>query len=237
MDGSIRLACYSAGFGGLTGKLLKTSSELKHAKYVKAVVWSPTSPVLATASADGTVTLSKVSNLSEEDGTVTVDTFETLHMSGTVESLCFSLDGKSLICYTRDTPYLSFFDLDDGCKQTKVNLNRTGGAAVGGFEDHVSFAVMDMAVSPNGKYIALATDTSRNIVVDASNGKQIRNLYGAFLWIRYSAYTLCDIVCSVLYWSCIRSTAQLCYYRFLLHCIALSVSSCSTTRYFHFPFL
>lgn len=178
MDGSVKLASYVVSVGGLSGKVLTLSTELKHSKYVKALVWSPNAPILAIASADGSINICKVDNLQEEEGTVNVDIVEKLHMSGTVESLCFSLDGKNLISYTRDTPYLSYFDLQDNYKQTKVNLNRGGGAAAGGFEDHVSFAVMDMAVSPNGKYLALATDTSRNIVIDIETGKHIRNLYG-----------------------------------------------------------
>jgi WD40 repeat protein len=35
---------------------------------------------------------------------------------------------------------------------------------------------MDMC--GHGNYLALATDTSRNIIVDFETGKQIRNLYG-----------------------------------------------------------
>jgi WD40 repeat protein len=35
---------------------------------------------------------------------------------------------------------------------------------------------MDMA--PFGDYLALATDTSRNIIIDWTTGRQVRNLYG-----------------------------------------------------------
>mmetsp|Transcript_16109 Transcript_16109/g.21594 ORF Transcript_16109/g.21594 Transcript_16109/m.21594 type:complete len:126 (-) Transcript_16109:751-1128(-) len=37
---------------------------------------------------------------------------------------------------------------------------------------------MDLAPSPDGKYIAAATDTSRQIILESSSSRQIRNLYG-----------------------------------------------------------
>lgn len=57
----------------------------------------------------------------------------------------------------------------------KINLNRDTGTA--GFDDHVSFAVMDMSPYEDN-YMALATDTSRNIIMDWRNGQHVRNLYG-----------------------------------------------------------
>jgi len=82
-----------------------------------------------------------------------------------------------LICYARGTPYLSYFDIKNDFKQTKINLNAAAGDATGGFEEHVSFAVMDM-VPYQDKYLAVATDTSRNIVLDLQTGRVVRNLYG-----------------------------------------------------------
>ncbi len=37
---------------------------------------------------------------------------------------------------------------------------------------------MQLVLSPNGKYLCAATDKSRVIIMDASNGEIIRNLYG-----------------------------------------------------------
>jgi WD40 repeat protein len=179
MDGSVILIGYGTGLDGLSASVLKPSIELKCIKYVKGLAWSPSAPILAIASADGIVVVAQVSNL-QDSGHVKVEVLDKLHLSGTIESICFSGDGTNLICYTRETPYLSYFNLEKGFEQTKINLNKGGGggAAAGGFEEHVSFAVMDIAVSPNGKFLALATDTSRNIVIDAVTGKHIRNLYG-----------------------------------------------------------
>lgn len=179
MDGSIVLAGFSSGIAGvgLQASLLTPSIELKCTKYIKGIAWSPTAPILAAASADGTVVVLQLSNPSQANNNNSVDVkvLQKLFLGGTApESICFA--GNNLVCYTRDTPYLSFFDLSDNFKQTKINLNAAN--ATGGFEEHVSFAVMDMAVSPDGKHLVLATDTSRNIVIDAVTGKQLRNLYG-----------------------------------------------------------
>lgn len=176
MDGSVMFVGFGTGVGGMHARLLTPSTEVKCSKYIKGLAWAPSAPLLAVASADGTVIVAKVSNL-QDSGNVTVDVVEKLQLTTTVESICFA--GNFLIAYARDTPYLSYFDLDKQFEHTKVNLNRGSNAAVcGGFEDHVSFAVMDMQVSPNGKYLALATDTSRNIIVETKTGKHIRNLYG-----------------------------------------------------------
>ena len=51
-------------------------------------------------------------------------------------------------------------------------------ALTGGFDSHVSFAVMHLAVSPNGKYICAATDASRNIIIEVGTSNIIRDLYG-----------------------------------------------------------
>jgi WD40 repeat protein len=78
-------------------------------------------------------------------------------------------------------PYLQCYDISKEFQLRKINLNHGGKPAAAGtsLEDqHVSFTVMDMALSPNGKYLALATDASRNMVVDIESGLHIRNLYG-----------------------------------------------------------
>lgn len=180
MDGSVILAGFGKGFMGADGigsKLLTPSSgdNIKHVKYVKCMAWSPSAPILATASADGSVQLSKIS-LPNESDQVQIEKIQTIHLTGAIEALCFLDDGDTLCCYERGTPHLSYFDLQDGCKQTKRNLN---GDSTGGFKDHVSFAVMCLTPSPNGgKYLAAATDTSRNIILESATGRQVRNLYG-----------------------------------------------------------
>lgn len=196
MDGSV----WVASFDIVTGKgLVITASTMipkKHAKYVKTVAWRSTNNtpfVLASGSADGTIQLTEVSiqvNYGTDDETTTsidLKPMETLHLSGAVEALCFIQD--ELCCYARGKPYLMCFDTRQDFCQRKINLNSGGRPAAAGttLEDqHVSFAIMDMAPSPTaagnnptvGKYLAVATDASRNIIIDFASGLQVRNLYG-----------------------------------------------------------
>lgn len=53
-----------------------------------------------------------------------------------------------------------------------LNMNANGDA-------FVSFNVMDIAFSPNGKYILLTTDKSRSIMLLRDTAVQVRNFYGA----------------------------------------------------------
>jgi COMPASS component SWD3 len=69
----------------------------------------------------------------------------------------------------------------------------------GGFDNHVSFAVMHLVLSPDGRYICAATDTSRNIIIQVQTSNIIRNLYGhkndgysqpRIAWSSYGQYIL-----------------------------------------------
>lgn len=178
MDGSVRLACFGEGVDGAMGMGIQLLSHapIKHRKYVKQLAWANHAPILASASADGSILLSKVNNMpNQETGELQLETLQTFHFNGPVEAMCFLDHGNALCCYERGTTYLSYFHLDDGCKQTKTTLNDV----IGGFDDHVSFTVMDLVPSPGGgKYLAAATDTNRNIILQSGSPKQLRNLYG-----------------------------------------------------------
>lgn len=172
MDGHVRVVyCGSE----MKPAVAKSDTDIKHRKYVKCLSWSPAEPILASASADGTVQITRVSHdgTSEPDS-VSLDVVKSLHFDGAVECLCF-VDARTLCCYVRDTSYLSYFDMEEDFKQTKCSLNAT---TVGGFDDHVSFVILQMVPSPQGKYIALATDASRHIIMEIGTERIVRNLYG-----------------------------------------------------------
>jgi WD40 repeat protein len=173
MDGTVHIIYFERQGGSIEAREVATGS-IKHDKYVRQVVWAPNDYVVATASADGSILIHKVHWNGIDDDGLSVEKVQSLQLPGPVESMCFSND-HTLCCYARGTPDMMCFDLFDGYSQQKINLNHGPGNA--GFDDHVSFAVMDMSAYGTN-YIALATDTSRNIVMDWRSGRQVRNLYG-----------------------------------------------------------
>jgi len=172
MDGSVHVIFYQK-----VGKILNAhevaKTTIKHKKYVRTLAWSQTENILATASADGCVQIHTVVWNLIDSTDIGLERIQTLQLSGPVESLCFRED--QLCCYARGSPNLLCFDLQDDFAQQKINLNKGQGNA--GFDDHVSFAVMDMSPYEN-KHLALATDTSRNGIMDWRTGQIVRNLYG-----------------------------------------------------------
>ena len=181
MDGSVHVIYFEKADDSSSSSTTKTTihaeeiaaGTIKHGKYVRCLAWSSTENILATASADGSVQIHKL-EWNFIDGTgATLEKVQHLQLSGAVESICFRED--HLCCYARGSSNLICFDLRDDFAQQKINLNRGPGNAC--FDDHVSFAVMDMSPYQT-EYLALATDSSRNIIMDWRSGNQVRNLYG-----------------------------------------------------------
>ncbi|KAL7579979.1 hypothetical protein ACA910_004972 [Epithemia clementina (nom. ined.)] len=210
MDGSVALVHYEqkrqqSSSSSLFARLIKLPK--KHVKYVRSIAWSTKEPIFATCAADGCIYLYKVErvensmmqdddNDDESNGVSWQATIvKSLHLTGPVEAMCFVQD--HLICYVRDKPHLTFFDLSKDMKQTKININQqqqapsvSASKTTAGFgSDHVSFAILDLR--PWGdKYLAAATDTSRNIILELSlpdtsscslqnvSCRIVRNLYG-----------------------------------------------------------
>ena len=179
MDGSVRLAYCGMEWNAPTtlGKerLLKPHEDsagndtfIKHTRYVKTLCWSPSEPILASASADGMVQLTRVGDVNFDCMTAPIEVVKSMHFDGAVEAMCYLNNGFTLCCYIRGMLYLSYFDLRDGYKLSKISLNG-GTVGTGGFDKHVSFAVLALPPSPCGKYITLATDTSRNIIIGSLN--------------------------------------------------------------------
>ena len=162
-------------------RILKSASKdgdaIKHGKFVKIICWSPSEPMLASASADGTVQITSTGRVDCEAATVSLEMLKSLHFNGAVEAMCFLNNGDTLCCYVRGTSYLSYFDLRDGYTQRKMSLNG-GSAGAKCFDEHVSFAVLSLLPSPDGEYLVAATDASRNIVFKTGTERIVRNLYG-----------------------------------------------------------
>lgn len=186
MDGSAYLIQYSIdNEGGRSVLKIVSHATLpkKHNKYVKTVTWSSTDALLATASADGTVHLYRINQEGLDSITLApqynTQVVESLHLQTAIEALSFTADNQ-LLCYARNTAYIAAFDLGQDMVQTKINLNKAAASTVGGFDEHVSMAVMDLQVSSAAHHACwlAATDTARNFVLDARVHRIVRNLYG-----------------------------------------------------------
>jgi len=172
MDGSVHVIHIETDCGILKAKEI-SPGYIKHGKYVRTVVWVPDENIFASSSADGYIHIHQIV-WNGWDENIHIEKVQTLNLSSPVESMCFHKN--MLVCYVRGTPFLSYFNRMEDWKLTKQSLNSGPGYAAAGFDQHVSFCVMD--ISPWGEYLALATDTSRNIILEFHTGKQIRNLYG-----------------------------------------------------------
>jgi len=94
------------------------------------------------------------------------------------------MNPRSFVLAARDDHNLLYWDVGEndcgavatgGLKERmKANLNALGDSVV-------SFAVLALALSPNGRLIAACTDKSRVIVLQAWGERQLRNLYGAIV--------------------------------------------------------
>lgn len=201
MDGSVHLIGYRLELGRVRAWSLNIANQtqIKHTKYVKSMDWAPGvdaggASILASASADGTVQICKIAveledvdvdmdddgsdmniHANANNATARVDLIKSLHMTGAVEAVCFVNDGDKLCIYERGTSHLAYFDLNDDFKMSTFSLN---GSVTGGFDSHVSFTIMHLSLSPNGKYLCAATDTSRNIILEVGTDNIIRDLYG-----------------------------------------------------------
>ena len=99
----------------------------------------------------------------------------------------------------------------------RLMITQSYAAVTGGFDEHVSFAVMQLSLSPNGKYLCAATDSSRNIIIEVGTSKIIRDLYGhkndgfsqpRVAWSSNSQYIFGNTQddCSVIVWDIASST-------------------------------
>jgi WD40 repeat protein len=163
----------------------------RHSKYVTALAWGNSSSSsssidatvwLASSSADGTIHVSTVQQSTmardDDDATttrVTATHCKSLHFDEAVPCLCWCQG--TIYAYVRGTPHLTcvqvFTDVSSSQDYvvTKLHLNAHP------LDDHVSFAVLQLQPSPNGRFLAAATDSNRHMVIDLSLQRIVQNLY------------------------------------------------------------
>lgn len=170
MDGSIHVVKYS-DIGGRLKIMATALAPRKHSKFCKNILWSK--DLVVSAAADGDVHLQRVkaSGPLDEESTVSIRHWKSLHLGAAVEAAC--MYQNKLIIYTRETNFLIVVDLEKDLLKSKVSLNE---GVAGGFSEHVSFAVLDLKI--HGKYLACATDANRHIIIDLEKEIIVRNLYG-----------------------------------------------------------
>eukprot|EP00935_MAST-01C_sp_MAST-1C-sp1_P000845 g845.t1 len=194
MDGSHHVLAFN-GSAAQGERLTVIQSFKDHTKYTIAARWSGCGAVFATASHDKTVGIYK---RVEEGGKKAADgeaagpfaKLQTFYFNGCAEALVFlpyamswgsgsaavdeSGDGSkpqwTLMVSARDDNYFHFVD-GRSLEKTRMNMNEGG-------DDHVSYTVMDLALSPNGKYVLAATDKHRHILFRPGAAEKLRNFYG-----------------------------------------------------------
>ena len=97
----------------------------------------------------------------------------TLVLPANPESLCFAPGGKELIVYCRGEPFRRHLKIEEETlAETRVSLNAND------WDTHCSFAVLDMAVSPDGNYLACATDANKHIIYPLHGNEHVKVLVG-----------------------------------------------------------
>eukprot|EP00741_Cyanophora_paradoxa_P009522 tig00001501_g9222.t1 len=159
MDGKARI--YSVGERSIVQTLAAGT------KYAVRARWAPDASFFCIASYDKHLRVYRAAG----DGAGYAMVAE-LAFVGTVEAVEVLPGTHTLVAACRDSNFLEYIDLDAGAVRSKVNMNING-------DNVVSFTAMDLAASPNEKYLSVSTDKSRIIVFRTGTGEQVRNLYGA----------------------------------------------------------
>lgn len=141
-----------------------------HSKYVVACKWSPDGRSFATASWDNQ--LNVYDPVPESDGKEWRCALSVKYPAEVTAIEWIQPTGKLLVC-VRDDNYVHEIDHKTLKETNKFNMNANT------WDDHCSFAVLDLTASPDGAFVVAATDKDRLIVYHAASGKLMRNLYGA----------------------------------------------------------
>uniref|UniRef100_A0AAV1TYF0 Uncharacterized protein n=1 Tax=Peronospora matthiolae TaxID=2874970 RepID=A0AAV1TYF0_9STRA len=150
------------------------------------VAWSASGLLFATGASDKVVNVYQCSGLVEgggESGGEQCKKIKSFYFNGTIEALVFAPDAvledmeagremrhELLLIAVRDDCYVHYVDCITFEKE-RVNMNPDG-------IEHVSYTIMDLSLSPSGKYLLAATDSNRNFIFAVKQNAALRNFYG-----------------------------------------------------------
>ncbi|CAI5708407.1 unnamed protein product [Hyaloperonospora brassicae] len=150
------------------------------------VAWSASGRVFATGASDKVVNVYQCSGLDEAGGVSGREQctkIKSFYFNGTIEALVFAPDVVSesadasgeqrrevLVIAVRDDCYVHYVDCVTFEKE-RVNMNSDG-------IEHVSYTIMDLSLSPSGKYLLAATDSNRNFIFAVKQNAVLRSFYG-----------------------------------------------------------
>jgi WD40 repeat protein len=161
MDGSLRLLDVPLGHCDVAG-----ARRVKdHEKRVVCLSWSRDGRCLATCARDKSVVIYAAS--APHGGQLAKK--HTFVLPTNPESLCFA--GDTLIVAAREEPFMRHVDLHT-LAETRVSKNRSA------WDTHVSFEALHLAASPDGKYLAAATDQHKHVVYPMGTNAHARVLTG-----------------------------------------------------------
>ena len=166
MDGTVRL---------LTPQLGLWVTFRDHKARCVALAWG--GDFLATCARDKTVVVYHVRDervldaIGLKDGEIFPEKRHTIVLPSNPESLCFAPGGEELIVYCRGEPFRRHINIET-LAETRVSLNEKE------WDTHCSFCVLDMAVSPDGKYLACATDANKHVIYELHGNEHVRVLVG-----------------------------------------------------------
>ncbi|KAL3666216.1 hypothetical protein V7S43_009002 [Phytophthora oleae] len=145
------------------------------------LAWSRDGRMFATGSSDKSLNIYQCLQLAEgggEGGSELVEKIKSFYFNGTVEAMVFAPEvkddveasGELLVIAVRDDCYVHYVDCSTVEKE-RVNMNPDG-------IEHVSYTIMDLSLSPSGKYLLAATDSNRNFIFSIKQNMALRSFYG-----------------------------------------------------------
>jgi len=139
-----------------------------HSKYVIAVAWSPDGLFLACAAHDQSATIFRRNALGE------YEVAHKLSYAHTPEALVFV--GYELVVALRGLAHLLYCALSS--EDTSSVVTREVSLNEQEWDRHVSFTALCLSVSPDGKYLAVATDGDLLLVLKVGSNQRVKVLVG-----------------------------------------------------------